>query len=163
MSIRLYDLAGELGAVLEELYDNEGELVGDLEDRLNAAEASFADKIDACLSVAAGIKAEAAALRDEEKRLAARRKSREGEADRLREYVAGCMRMADQRSVKTARYTATLASGKPRVVIEAGAEIPDEYARIKREADKTAIGAALEAGEALDFARLETSESLRVR
>lgn len=160
---KLYELSGALADVLNELHDNEGELVGDLEARLDAAEAAFADKIDACLSVRSGLDADAKALREEEKRLAARRKSLEAAGERLREYVAACMRVAGQKKIKTSRYTATLAIGKPRVVIEAGADVPDEYVRIKREPDKASIATALERGDELAFARLEVSESLRVR
>jgi hypothetical protein len=161
--VRLYEISAEMRAALAVLEEREGELDDALEARLDAVEMAFGEKVDACLCVESELRAEAAALAAEGKRLADRGKARAAHAERLREYVAASVRASGVHKVDGARFTAWLQKNPPR--LELTGPVPMEWCeeRTTLHTDSGAIKAALLRGEPLDFARLEQGESLRVK
>ena len=164
--MRLYELAAEYQAVLDEVADAEGVLDEDLEARLDAIAGSLADKVDSCCAVVRTLEAEASALKAEEARLAERRRTRENEAARVVEYIRECLRSAGLQRVKGPRFSASLAKTPGKVVLDVEpAEVPSLFAKTETvvTVDKRAIGEALRAGEDLGFAHREVGERVVIR
>jgi hypothetical protein len=159
----LYEIGADLRALLDELTEAEGELIGDLEARLNAAEGDMARKVDAVLAFAAERKAESVVCGTEAKRLTERARAADAHSDRLRDYVQRCMQAAGVTRVDGARFKAALQATPGRVVVTDASALPDYLMRVTREPDKTAIKNALIVGEVLTGAHMETSVTLRVR
>lgn len=164
--MRLYELAAEYQAVLDEVADAEGVLDEDLEARLDAIAGSLADKVDSCCAVVRTLEAEASALKAEEARLAARRKTLANETARLVEYVGTCLRQAEVRKVRGARFTASLAKTPGKVALTVPEDqVPELFAPRQTviKVDRRAIADALKAGEELGFAHLEVGERVAIR
>ena len=76
----------------------------------------------------------------------------------LRTLVRRLMECADLHTARLASATVSLSAGRPKVMITAESAIPDDYCRIKREPNKTAIRTALEAGEHVPGTVLSNAE-----
>lgn len=63
-----------------------------------------------------------------------------------RALIFAALDAAGQRAWKSPEFTVSVTPGRAGVVITDPAAIPDDFVRIKREPDKTAIGAALASG-----------------
>lgn len=111
----------------------------------------------------------AAALKTEEQRLAARRKAIEQQVARIKRYAAQAMQLMDRPKVEGERWTVALVKNPPRVVLNDDVVpelLPPAFQRTipaKVEADLNTIKEALKLGDALEFARLETTYTVRVR
>ena len=110
------------------------------------------------------LEAEAESIRNEEKRLAERRKGFE--------KIAGCMRSSihqqmldwQMKKVEGKLYTFAVQKNAPSVEIVNEAEIPGEYIDYKPQIDKAKVKEALQAGTEVPGAKLVTDRtSLRVR
>lgn len=148
--MKLYEIASAMDAVINGgfIFDDEtGEVIFDsgnldeLEDALDA-------KLEACGVVVKNIVAEAEAIKAEEKRLAERRRIKEAEADRLKEYVLYWMEKSGAKKIDTARVA--LSTRKSSVVdVTDEAKVPREFFKVKTMAsvDKAAVKKAIKAGE----------------
>lgn len=79
------------------------------------------------------------ALRDRQERATHRRSE-------YRALIFAALDAAGQRAWKSPEFTVSITPGRPGVVITDPAAIPDAFVRVKREPDKTAIGAAIASG-----------------
>lgn len=95
-----------------------------------------ADEAGASVSA---IKERIAALEDRKLRHEARR-------EEYRATIFAALDAAGQTKWKSPEYTVSITPGRPGVVITDPAAIPDDFVRVKREPDKTAIGAAIASG-----------------
>jgi hypothetical protein len=85
----------------------------------------------------------------------AERKARlETRAAKLRGVIAWAMSDSGMTKLPLPDMSLSLSQGKPPLIVDEGAVIPDELCRIKREPDKTAIRSALDRGDNLAFARI---------
>ncbi len=130
--MRLYEITSELRD-LEDLLQHDGP---EVTDEMRAEAEAFAaelldgalpEKVDAYCAWLAGLKAEALALRDEEKRLSARRKAVESKHARGMAALQRGLEVADQVKVKGARFTASLAKLPPRLGLLDEGNIPSGY------------------------------------
>ena len=103
-------------------------------------------------------------IKEEEERLAARRKAIENNRERLKDYLQNCMIATNKLKFKTAMHSFGIQKNPQSVRLIEGEKIPDIYL-IPQEpkVDKRAILADLKAGKELRFACLEQTESLRIR
>lgn len=148
--MKLYEIASAMDAVINGgfIFDDEtGEVIFDsgnldeLEDALDA-------KLEACGVVVKNLVSEAEAIKAEEKRLAERRRIKEAEADRLKEYVLYWMEKSGAKKIDTARVA--LSTRKSSVVdVTDEAKVPREFFKVKTTAsvDKAAVKKAIKAGE----------------
>lgn len=83
-----------------------------------------------------------------------RKVRRENKAERLRSIAAWAMQEAELRRIEAPDFTASLAAGRSPVSISDADALPESLCRIKREPDKLAIRAALEAGQVVPGATL---------
>lgn len=166
--MNLYELTQEqaaLVAMIDEHTDQEtGELGSEYAAALDASEAATAAKLEAVEAYRRGIRAEAAAFKAEEERLAKRRKALENRDDSLGKYIASCLTLAGLDHLKAGTFDFKMQASAASVLLLCEAEeLPAEYRKVSYTADKKAIGDALKRGEELEFASLTRSQSLRVR
>lgn len=165
MAMKLYQLADEYQQALEVLDDPElpEEVV---RDTLEALQGGLVQKGQAVAAFALNLAAEIEALKAHEKRVAAKRKSLEGREEWLRTYLKSNMERCGISEIKAidGTFTAKLGKGRPSVVIDDEKLIPDdsEFVRWTRSVDKTAIAAAIKAGQEVPGAHVETRPSLRI-
>lgn len=164
MSTSLFDLANEARALRERLLDLELDEQTVL-DTLEGETGELTTRATNVVAIAMELDATAAAIKDAESKMAARRKAIEHRADRLRAYVRDAMQLAGIERVSCPWFVATVAQNPPSVVIDSEAQLPAEYVRTVTTTtpDKQAIRAALQAGEDVPGARLMRTVGLRVR
>lgn len=158
----LYEIREDLQTVLDGglIVDEEtGEVLFD-SDNLEKLQAEYNDKLEACGLYIKNLESDAEAIRAEEIKLAARRRIMERKAKRLRDYVL--INIGDAQKIKTARLALSVRNTDV-VQIDSDAQLADEFCRIKREPNKTAIKEALKAGEKVDGAQIVKSRSLVVK
>lgn len=163
--MRLYELRSEY-VELRELAQqdmSEEDQRQALEDTLTGLRSEIVDKLHACCVVVRELESEAAAIRTEEERLAARRRALDANADRLRAYMTVEMATMEMRSIRTPLFSLALQTNKAKLVIRDEATIPDPLCRMIRKPDNQAVRDALERGEKIPGAHLEPSQSVRIR
>lgn len=111
------------------------------------------------------LKAEAAAIREEEKNLAERRRSVENRQKRLTEYLTFAL---NGEKFKTSKVSISYRSSKSVTVMDGfidwAMKNGDQYLRYSEpDPDKTAIKAALEAGETLPFAEITENTNVVIK
>lgn len=166
----LYHLTGDLVA-LEDLLQQALESAdaadaGSIDAWLDELQGSLADKLSRIARWRATENALAAAGKAEAKRLTDRAKSREARVDRLDAAVQALMERLGTTKVDTdvATFAIQKPGGKDPVVVDDEAGLPDAFVRIKREADKEAIRAAIEAGDVVAGCHIQKrSPVLRVK
>lgn len=100
------------------------------------------------------------AIKQEEEKLAKRRRSCENAAQRCKDYLSHAL---DGEKLKTARVSVFYKSSESVTIDDLGS-LAEEYIRIPEpQADKTAIKKAIKAGETVTGAHIETSKSVIVR
>lgn len=165
MGMSLYHMAEQYRTALAELTDAElpEEVVADT---LEALEGELIQKGQAVAAFTLNLQAEIDAIKAVEKRISDKRKSLEKREAHLRDYLRVNMEKAGITEIKAidGSFTAKLQKGRPSVVIDDESLIPDdsEYIRWKREVNKTAIAAAIQAGAEVAGAHLETKPALRL-
>lgn len=158
----LYELNADLQHVLDGglIVDEEtGEVVFDSEN-LEQLQAAYEEKLEAVGLYIKNLESDAAAIREEEKKLAARRHVIENKAKRLRAYML--TNIGDNDKLQTPRIAITTRYTDA-VYIEADADLAEEWCRIKIEPNKTAIKDALKAGIEIPGACIVKNRSLQVK
>lgn len=111
-----------------------------------------------------GLDAEAKAIKEEEDRLARRRKSLENNSKWLKEQLEYSMNLQGKRKFKTNLFSFGIQNNPKSVKLDVDPFLLDEqFQKITITADKTAIKKALEVGETIEGAELVQTEGLRIR
>jgi hypothetical protein len=105
VSVKLYERTEALAIIDQLLLESEGDLTPEIEQLLNEAEMSFAEKAVSVAAKVTEFEATAAAARSEATRLAQRAKSFENKAGSLRSYLLIQMQIANKAKVEDARFT----------------------------------------------------------
>jgi hypothetical protein len=158
--MRLY----EIEQALEVLVDPETGELFDFE-QFEALQMERDSKIENMALWVKDLQAEANAIREEEKALAARRKARENQAERLKGYLGHFLRGSKFTSPKVAiSYRKTLAVEVEEGFLAWAREHGDHFLTYKEpEISKTAIKEYLQAGNELALARLAEREALQIK
>jgi hypothetical protein len=107
--------------------------------------------------------AEAKALKEEEQRLAARRKALEARMDGLKQYTISALEQAGLKTVKGKLFTVGIRNNRPSVVVDE-TELPQEFLIPQPpKPDKQRLYELLKEGQVIPGARLEASQSLNIR
>jgi hypothetical protein len=163
----LYNLTTSYQILMEQLYDSEvSEEI--LIDTLDCLEGSIEDKAENYGKIIRQIESDISHIRDEEVRLAKRRKSLESRREFLKDSLFTAMKAVGLKQIKTPLFTVNIQKngGKAPLVITAKTteELPTEFVIAKVEPNKEYIREYLEAGNELPFAYIgEQGESLRIR
>lgn len=159
----IYEITGEFLALLQMAEDEDVDAQA-FADTLEAIKGDLFDKADGYGKVIRQMEHDAAALAAEEKRLANRRRTIEANAVRIKGTLQAAMEATGETKFKTAFFSFGIQKNPPSVILDVPDDaIPEEF-RIPQpdKIDKVKIKAALKLG-ALDFAHLESTESLRIR
>lgn len=159
----------ELTSGIQMLWDlmDQGELDDDtLIDAMENSQEELNIKLENYCKFIKNLEADIAGLKEEEKRLAARRKTMENTIERAKAAMQWAMNAAGEKKVKGNLFTISLQANPEKVVLETEDinSIPADYIRMKEpEIDKAKVKEDLKAGVELSFARLERTEGIRIR
>lgn len=159
MNTSTFDLINKARYLLTIIEADEGVLTETTEAELINWLAISEDKLHACLAARKRIDSEAELLREEEKRIAAKRKALEAASERVMDLATALLvereTMGEEPKVKAPGYTAWLAETQSIAGPDDITEWPEQWRRVKVEADKAAVlreaksGATLPAGFSL--------------
>ena len=163
----LYEINAQIKELIEQGFtvdEETGEILSDLS-ALEDLEAAREEKIENILLYYKNLTADAKAIREEEKRLAERRKALENKAARLKEYADFTL---SGEKFSTPRVSVSYRKVKNVVIneefFEWAAKDRPELLRWKApEADKTAIAKLLKAGRELPGASIEEGLSMSIK
>ena len=153
----------QLTAEMSELFNSDSEISEELMEKV------FGDiqtKAENTCHFITQITGEIAMFKAEEERLKARRTSLENLQTRIKERVKQSMENLEMDSLKAGTFTLSLAKTAGSTVIDDLEKIPAQfltYVPAQCIADKTAIKAAIKAGETVTGAHVEQSKSLRIK
>lgn len=110
------------------------------------------------------LEAESAAIREEEKRLKARREAKEKKAERLKEYLKASMLAFGDKKFETARVALSFRTSK-QVIVPDIEKLDKAFVKEKIEyaADKTAIKKAIDGGATVEGAYIEEKQNLNIK
>ena len=122
-------------------------------------------KIEGYAIVMDELKASNERIRNEEKRLAQRRRVQQNNYDRMRETLLDQMKLLELDRVKTDKYTVSVRQNPVKVVVSDESNIPKDYFIEQRpKVDRKKLKEHLEStGEELDGVELTQDESLQIR
>ena len=148
----LYEVTSEYQRFLYEV--EQGNIPEEaIADTLEGIQGELTAKVDNIACLIKNTNAEIKALADEERALRERRQTKVNMVDRLKKYLVDALTDADIKKVEGTRAVVSLRNSRS-VEVDEGAELADEFLRIKSEPDKTAIKDALQSGVSIDGARL---------
>lgn len=161
--MKLYELTEKYAVLAQMISDDETqtEALGDTLQALNDAIEVKAENIAKLIKT---IDAEAEAMRNEEKRIADRRRAIETKRDGLKRYLEEQLSIAGMDKVKTPIFTVALQNNPPAVQILDEFLIPQIFFTTPAPAlNKALLSERLKAGEEIPGAILTSGKSLRIR
>ncbi|MBR6271378.1 MAG: siphovirus Gp157 family protein [Lachnospiraceae bacterium] len=159
----IYELTEELQALLDMMADPETDPEV-LADTIEAVQGEFADKADGYGRVRAELLGKAAALKAEEQRLAAYRKSIEGNIDKLEGALKAAMEQTGQKKIQTELFTFSIRNNPGKVVVLDERAVPFEFWKpADPTLDKTAIKDYLKEHADCTWAKIEAGTSLTIK
>lgn len=161
--MKLYELTAEYKNILDliEIDDSEG-----LKLALEQLDGEIETKVENSVKVIKSIEGDILALKEEEKRLAGRRKALESKVSSMKEYIEHNLNFIDDKKVKTTLFTVAMQNNKKSVNILNEEVIPEEYVKTvtTTSIDKVALYEAMEKqGLEIDGVELVQTQSLRIR
>lgn len=162
----LYALTHEFQQLIEIDADNDADFASALADTLDANSSQIEDKIEATIIVARQLEGEAAIHDAEIKRLTARKKTLEQNAQACRDRVMWAMESTGRDKIKRQLFTITRVKPKKVVTIDENAKLPTKYTKLipaTRQPVKAEILKALQAGLKVNGCKLDDGKaSLRI-
>ena len=159
----LYELTSDYLSLLElaEDPDTDPQIFQDTMDGIKGA---IEDKVDAYAVIIKQLEADAEMLEREYDRLALRKMTCLNNIRKMKAHLTLAMVAIDKRKFKTDKFSFNVQKNPPSVKIDVDeSRVPEEYMRIKKEPDKTAIKKAIDSGVKIEFAHIEQSEGVRIR
>lgn len=150
---------------ITEAYNNLEEIdeVEEREKYLNLIEDGFDEKAENIVKFIKNLEADAKALKDEEKRLAEKRKTKENSIKWLKFYLQNNMEMLDKKKIKAGLFSVNIQKNPPSVNVIDENLIDDKYFVIERKLNKQKLKSDLKDGKEIEGAELQQGESLRIR
>jgi transcriptional regulator of heat shock response len=159
--MRLYDLTQSYLQVLEMAEDMEMEV---LKDTLESIQDAIEDKAENLAKLIRCLEADAKILKEEESRLADRRKSFENRIASCKEYLQNQMEVAGLDKVKRPTVTVSIQSNPPSVEVIDESLIPSEYMVPQpSKIDKKSILTALKDGLVIEGCTMKQGKGLRIK
>lgn len=167
----LYELSQKYLDFLNFMESEEGEEIPDdaIKDTLESINGAMDDKMDNIACLYKNLRAEAEAIKGEEKQLEARRKSKENTCKRLKDYLYSTMLSTGKKKLETPRSALSFRSSR-------SVEVGDDFLAWAKEAgrndllvqqdpkvNKTEISALLKTGEVLPGAQLVERQNLQIK
>jgi predicted nuclease with TOPRIM domain len=157
--LNLYELSSKYQQIQAMIEDGaEG-----LEDTLESLNDAIEDKALGYAKVIKNIEGQAKAIKDEESRLAERRKSLENNIKRLKVSLEESMVHVGMKRIKTELFSFNIQKNPPSVEVLNDSEIPKSYFTVPAPVlDKKAILADLKNGAEVPGVQIKQGESLRI-
>lgn len=160
----LFDISREYAEAFERMEINEetGEVLG--LDAVEALNGAFEEKAESVACYIKNLEAFARSLKEEEAKMAERRKSADRKIDSLKKYLTSCMESVERDTLETAKVRVSFRKSVS-VTIADEKLLPLALIRetIKLEPDKTAIKKLLQSGEAVEGASLVESRNIQIK
>lgn len=135
-----------------------------LEDTLESIELAIEEKLESVGKVIRNLEGEATKFKEEEKRLADRRRSLENNIKYLKQYAENSMLVTGDKKIKAGLFTFALQKNPPSVSVFNDVIVPKKYyIPVDPKLDKTKIKEDLKNGESIPGVELKQGESLRIR
>lgn len=135
-----------------------------IDNTLEALQGEFEDKGRSVIAFALNCDAQAKVIDEHIKRLQARSKALKRRHQSMRDYLLTNMERCGISKIESPLFTATVKSGGSKsVTVDADAELDKKFQRVTVTADKAAIKKALEAGEEVNGAHIETKNTLMIK
>lgn len=135
-----------------------------LQDTLESIELAIEEKLENIGKVIKNLEAEANAFKEEEKRLADRRRSLENNIKHLKQYAENSMVVTGDKKIKAGLFTFAIQKNPPSVSVFNDVIVPKKYyVPVDPKLDKTKIKEDLKNGENIPGVELKQSESLRIK
>lgn len=125
-------------------------------------DAAIEEKAENYAKIIYSMKAEAEAIKTEEKRLAAKRQSLENRAKWLQKNLEEAMINTGKKKFKTNLFGFSVQKNAPSLGDFEEKDVPEEYWKVTRSVDRTALLKAVKGGE-VEGIELKQTESLRIR
>lgn len=163
---KLYELKAAYQELMEKLYDDELP-EQTIIDTLDSIEGEIEDKTNGYCMIIRQFDADINALKEEETRLAKRRKSLESRKDFLKGNLFGTMKTVGLSKITTPMFTVNIQrnGGKRALVLDVEPDqLPEEFQKITVSANNDALRELLGEAEACAYCHLaEQGEGLRIR
>lgn len=167
VGLTLYELSEEMKALDELIFMQDGEFDETAEELYVEQVTKMATKADDFGRYLRTRESLAANIKEEEKRLAARRKALENHVERLKRYAVMALRNMGRPKVEGTTFTLVVQKNAPAITVTAEPyALPEEFVRVipaTIEADKVALLAAIKAGREIAGVALVEGFHLRVR
>lgn len=162
----LYELASDYDAI-QQAFEDDDITMEQLEELLDAMEESKDDlrtKVDNVCKLLRNTKGNIAKFKNEEKRLAARRKAMENKEKRVHDWLKSTMDILDVEDIKTNVFHVQIVEQGFRVIVVDEDLLPEEYFRVKKTPDMTKLNKAYkEDGEIVKGCDVVPQKALRIR
>lgn len=153
----LYEIAKEIENFEFEIDEETGEIIN--MDKLDEITMARDEKIENIALWIKNLDAEATAIREEEKNLAERRRSKEKKIESLKKYLASVLEGQKFESART-----KISYRKSEIVVaDDMLKIPEKYWRVKTELDKTAVKSAIRGGNLVEGCHLEENQTMQIK
>ncbi|BDR71258.1 hypothetical protein K144313037_p20450 (plasmid) [Clostridium tetani] len=159
---KLYELTEQYSNLME-LLDNPEVPQEMLEESLNKINDELDVKLENVAKLIKSIEVDVKGFKEEEKRLADRRKSSENRITNLKEYVEGAMRATGIKKVNGKVFTLGIQKNAPSVDITDENSIPEEYFILEKRLVKKKVLEAHKEGRKVPGTTIKRTESLRIR
>jgi len=161
--MKLYEINDQIRQLYETGFDEDtGEISEETSWALERLEMERTEKIEACAVVWKEYRAESDALAAEAKALTERKRVLDNRANNLRAYLASQLQNGEK--IKTPRAALSWRKSQAVDVDELAFNWNrDDLIRVKKEADKTKIKAALEKGETVQGAQIVNTYKLQIK
>lgn len=154
----LFELTKEQHQVLN-LVENGNLSQEEVADTLEALQMEIEDKVTAYCHVNRKLSSELEMLVNEEKRIKELKTQKQNEVSRLKQQLKLAMQNAGMAKIDVGLFKVSTRKGVDSVNVIDQDKLPSQFLKTTVAPDKTAIKAALKAGEKLDGAELVTGES----
>jgi transcriptional regulator of heat shock response len=159
--MRLYEISQNYSQLLDmvDVLDEET-----FRDTLQAIEEALEDKVENMAKFIRCLEADAKAIKEEEQRLADRRKALENRVSSVNEYLQNQMEVAGLDKVKRPTVTVSIQNNPPSVEIADESLIPSDYMIPQpSKIDKKSILSALKEGLVIEGCSMKQGRSVRIK
>lgn len=160
----LYDITLQYREMLEKMLDTaseDGEVDEQVMHELTQTQDALEVKAENCAAMYLEIDSEVERIKRFEGKIKTRRERLQNRRDRLKEYIDRNLTAAQIERIEGEFVNISYRKSE-KVEIDNEAEIPEEYWRVTKEPDKTAIKQALKAGISMG-AHLEPTKSIQIK
>ena len=159
--MKLYELAQNYAQLLEMAEEMESDA---LVDTLQSLEDAIEEKVENIAKLIRNLEADAKIIKEEEQRLAERRRAIEAKVDKLKMYLLEQLETAGLQKVKRPTITVAIQANPPSVDVIDETAIPIDFLIPQpAKVDKKSILERLKKGEAIPGAKLVQGRGVRIR